>query len=183
MATLWCINRGIRVVNENAYKSCIGGKGFTLIEMLVVVLIIGVLAAIALPQYQKAVEKNRLNEALEHVKTIQTCFNWYILEHGLPTSGTVLLQDMNCPVEINLGEFSENDSRWRTQNFEYSVACYSVSENCAAEIIRLPYEYTLFLEVTPTILQKWCFTQETTRGREICNSLRGQGWEYFDEEL
>lgn len=46
-------------------------KGFTLIELLTVVIILGVLATIALPQYQKAVEHARAAEPLSVMNYFQ----------------------------------------------------------------------------------------------------------------
>ena len=54
-------------------------KGFTLIEILVVVLIIGILAAIAVPQYQLAIEKSRASEALSAVKALKEAADVYYL--------------------------------------------------------------------------------------------------------
>lgn len=80
-------------------------KGFTLIELLVVVLIIGILASVALPQYQVAVEKARVARMLPLFKNIQLAREAYQLANGMNTADLDLLD-----IEVNYKSKTESAS-------------------------------------------------------------------------
>jgi prepilin-type N-terminal cleavage/methylation domain-containing protein len=57
-------------------------KGFTLIELMIVVVIIGILAAIAIPKFNQASARAKEKEADGILKQIYTLQNTYFAEHG-----------------------------------------------------------------------------------------------------
>ncbi|WP_375321213.1 pilin [Aliivibrio logei] len=76
-----------------------GQKGFTLIELMIVVAVIGVLSAIAMPQYQKYVAKAEVASALATLTGIKTNVEAYSVENGaFPASGTE--SDLGVPASI-----------------------------------------------------------------------------------
>jgi prepilin-type N-terminal cleavage/methylation domain-containing protein len=56
-------------------------KGFSLIELMIVVVIIGILAAMALPRFTSSSTRSKQSEAKLNLKEIYTMQRAYIMEH------------------------------------------------------------------------------------------------------
>ena len=66
-----------------------GTGGFTLVEILIVVGIIGLLCAIAIPSMVKARQESRISRMMNDIRIVHDAFNMYAMEHGDFPSGFV----------------------------------------------------------------------------------------------
>jgi len=77
-----------------------GQKGFTLIELMIVVAVIGVLSAIAIPQYQNYVKKSEAAAGLATLRALQTNIETYIADTGTFPE-TANLTDLGATTSMN----------------------------------------------------------------------------------
>ena len=60
-------------------------KGFTLVEIMIVVVIIGLLAAMAIPAFQKVRTTSQNKAIVNNIRQIQSAADQYFLENGATT--------------------------------------------------------------------------------------------------
>jgi type IV pilus assembly protein PilA len=66
-------------------------KGFTLVEIMIVVVIIGLLAAMAIPAFQKVRQSSQDKAVLNNVRQLSAAADQYYLENGVSTCALAIL--------------------------------------------------------------------------------------------
>ena len=146
----------------------INKKGFTLIEILVVVLIVAILAAVALPNYTRAVNKSRLAEAVLISKSLDGAVR-HLANREVSGQGKEIA-----------GIFSLTGASWDESGLKYSTNLHSLDISCqdarCVAHIYYPKEGTPLYTLTFTG-QKDLDTIKTCQGPDyICQSLEDKGF-------
>lgn len=91
-------------------------RGFTLVEIMIVVLIIGIIVAIAVPNWIQARETSRKNSCIENLKQIDSAKEQWAMSSNQPSGAAVLWSDLLGPGNFLKGNPSCNGGGTYTLN-------------------------------------------------------------------
>ena len=101
---------------SNFHRRMKDNRGFNMIELMVVVVIIGILAAIAVPIYSKYAKNARVTEATGRIGDILTAAKSYAIENETDNNPTTAVWPALCTTANFIGDCTQS------QNFTYVIA-------------------------------------------------------------
>src|SRR3712207_2765283 len=87
-------------------------KGFTLIELLIVVVIIGILAAIAIPKFASTKEKAYVTAMKSDLRNMMTAQESYFSDYATYAATTGELKGFSKTTGVNITGISKDDAGW-----------------------------------------------------------------------
>ena len=102
-------------------KNIRNNKGFTLVEIMIVVVIIGLLAAMAIPAFQKVRTESQKKAITNNIRQLTAAADQYFLEHGTTSVGTADLIGPTTYIKELKFVASEAYPAVLTQGSTYSV--------------------------------------------------------------
>ena len=89
-----------------------GNRGFSLVELTVVVILIGVLAAFGVPRFRDSVERSKAAEAFNFLSAVRSAQERYhALKGQYATSLAQLDIDLSTPTYFRVGRITDGDGR------------------------------------------------------------------------
>jgi prepilin-type N-terminal cleavage/methylation domain-containing protein len=112
-------------------------KGFTLIELMIVVAIIGILAAVAIPAYQDYVTKAKLSKITSTLDPLKLAIQESFQQNGNFIIATVSETNVLAKQAVTAGDL------WDSLGMKYKMAI-------PAELASIEYRSTASTVVSPT---------------------------------
>ena len=112
-------------------------NGFTLVELVIVIVIVGILTIVAVPVYQYYVERARFTEAFAMLRAIADANTHHYLEKG---SWCDNINDLDIQIDGPLVQKDNNLMRFETKHFIYASCGDNTTSQTIATANRKPYK-------------------------------------------